>query len=163
MFSRPRGGPGLVRPALALTALTLLMAPASVGDTTKAPPKPKKAPIATVDSAVVTVTNAKDRNLRLEATGSAATAGWTDAKLVRFLTLDPPPDGIYSFDIVAMPPTDLDDLKKAPTPVAIPSVAWRTYPKDAKAVRFRAEKNCVIVALPGVDKSTISPGDCKLS
>jgi hypothetical protein len=120
----------------------------------------KKTPILSLDTVKVTVSSEKDRTLRLEATGKVETEGWTDAKLARVIPLTPPPDGIYDVEALARKP--MDDGKDGVIPIAIPILTWRVYPKEVKAIRFKAEKNCIIAVLPGVDKATIAKGDCTL-
>jgi hypothetical protein len=120
----------------------------------------KKTPILSLDTVKVTISSEKDRTLRLEATGKVETEGWTDAKLARVIPLTPPPDGIYEVEALARKP--MDDGKEGVIPIAIPVLTWRVYPREVKAIRFRAEKNCIIAVLPGVDKASIAKGDCAL-
>jgi len=120
--------------------------------------KPEDPAILSLDSATVTLMREKPRLLLLQATGKARTGGWTNGRLQRVIPLFPPKDGIYDVKVMASEPSD--PVSDAVTPVAVKALEWRLYPLDVKAVRFQAEKNCIVAVLPGVDKASVDPGSC---
>jgi hypothetical protein len=120
--------------------------------------KPEDPAILSLDSAKVTLVREKPRLLLLEATGKVPTGGWTNGRLQRVIPLFPPKDGIYDVKVMAAKPDDPASSDVAP--VAVKALEWRLYPLDVKAVRFQAEKNCIVAVLPGVDKASIDAGSC---
>ena len=83
--------------------------------------------------------------VELRASGDASTPGWTLAQL----TLEErraPIDGIYDFDFVASPPTNI--MAQVITPISVGPQAWRA-PKGLRGIRVHSKTNVVVAMLPG--------------
>ena len=76
--------------------------------------------------------------LRITATGTVPTGGWSDPRLQPHLHIQPPPDGIHDFDFVADPPT-------GPAPQVISPIqatyTWEAFPEGVRGVRAHASQN----------------------
>jgi len=116
--------------------------------------------VMSVDDATLTILKSSPRILKVEANGHAPTGGWKNGRLQRPHPIIVPGDGIYSLDFVADKPTGI--VNQMVTPIPAKPYTWNKYPADLKGVRISAETNCVIVVLPGVDKSQINAGNCKV-
>ena len=76
--------------------------------------------------------------------GTVGTPGWTNAKLVPFIYIQPPPDGIYDFNFVATPPTKA--VAQVVTDIEAKHVL-KTIPKDLKGVRIHSQTNSQVAYL----------------
>ena len=76
--------------------------------------------------------------LRITASGTVPTGGWSNPELTPFINIQAPSDGIYDFDFRADPPTGL-------APEVISSIhadyVWDNFPKKLKGVRVNASQN----------------------
>lgn len=84
--------------------------------------------------------------LSIIAIGTVSSTGWTNSRLVPFIYIAPPKDGIYEFDFVAETPTGtaLDVLMPIST-----AGEWHEYPKDLKGIRVYASSNEKTIMLEG--------------
>jgi hypothetical protein len=82
--------------------------------------------------------------LRISATGTVPTGGWSNPALQPYIHIQPPPDGIHDFDFVADPPT-------GPAPQVISPIqatyTWEAFPEGVKGVRVHASQNAVTALL----------------
>lgn len=98
--------------------------------------------------------------LRITATGTVRTGGWSNPKLVPYIFIQPPPDGIYDFDFVADPP------EGAATQVISPIEAvhlWENLPESVKGVRVHASQNSKSALLDDIDQPDRPPNRYALS
>lgn len=77
-------------------------------------------------------------NLRILASGTVPTGGWTNPRLEPFIFIQPPPNGIYDFDFVADPPEG--SATQVITPIEVAHL-WENLPEGAKGVRVHAAQN----------------------
>lgn len=82
--------------------------------------------------------------LTIVAAGEVPTPGWTDAELVPFVYIQPPPDGIYDFDFEARPPQGI--VTEVITPIKA-SELLSPIPSDLKGVRIHAQQNAIVAML----------------
>lgn len=90
--------------------------------------------------------------LRIVSTGLVNSGGWSDGKLIPYVYVMPPPDGIYDFDFVATPPCGIA------IQVILPITAshhWRAYPQDLKGVRIHASAGSLEARLDGASSITL--------
>ena len=57
------------------------------------------------------------RRLQVSVAGTVQSPGWSNPQLVPYTYVQAPPDGIYDYDFVATPPTDV--TSKAITPIRL--------------------------------------------
>jgi len=76
--------------------------------------------------------------LRIVASGNVPTARWSDPRLVPYIYIQPPPDGIYDFDFVADPPEGIAAEVISPIDAIY---AWKSFPEGLKGVRIHASQN----------------------
>jgi hypothetical protein len=80
--------------------------------------------------------------LRITASGTVPTAGWTNPQLLPRIYIQAPPDGIYDFDFVANPPKNT--AAQVVTPIQATYV-WQSLPSGLKGVRIHAATNEQVV------------------
>jgi hypothetical protein len=82
--------------------------------------------------------------LRIAATGTVPTGGWSNGTLRPHIHIQPPPDGIHNFDFIADPPT-------GPAPQVISPIqatyTWEELPEGVKGMRVHASENAKTVQL----------------
>jgi len=91
-------------------------------------------------SEVELVAEHKQRILSIVAHGTVTTSGWKNPRLIPYVYITPPADGIYDFDFVADAP-DSPALQ-----VLLPISAgeeWQDFPPDLIGVRVHASTNSV--------------------
>ncbi|MEP6606048.1 MAG: hypothetical protein ABJA60_08005, partial [Nitrosospira sp.] len=76
--------------------------------------------------------------LRIVASGNVPTESWSDPRLVPYIYIQPPPDGIYDFDFVADPPEGVVAQVISPIDAVY---AWKSFPEGLKGVRIHASQN----------------------
>lgn len=76
--------------------------------------------------------------LRITASGNVRSGGWSNPRLEPFISIQPPPNGIYDFDFVADPPEG--PATDAITPIGVVHL-WDPMPEGVKGVRVHAEQN----------------------
>ncbi|MDQ3185105.1 MAG: hypothetical protein M3Q16_01300 [Pseudomonadota bacterium] len=76
--------------------------------------------------------------LRISASGNVPTGGWSNPRLVPYIYIQPPPDGIYDFDFVADPPEGI--ATQVISPIEVVHV-WKDLPDRLKGVRIHASQN----------------------
>ena len=113
--------------------------------------KPDKKPnhvekIVQVDSVSVTYIKKNPPQLKIEAHGKASSMGWTKPTLSPHVYIQPPPDGIYDYDFVAIPPTGI--VPQVLTPISAELVLTE-IPKGMKGVRVHAKTNSKEAKLEG--------------
>ena len=113
--------------------------------------QPTKPPIEAKEETVLSVTDVKlaaDKTyppkLIIRAQGTVSTYGWENGKLVPFVYIQPPPDGIYDFNFVATPPIHL-------VPEVVTCIEAKhildTIPKNLKGVRIHSRTNSQVAYL----------------
>lgn len=70
--------------------------------------------------------------LAVTATGQVPTGGWTGAKLTRRDYEKPPKDGIYEYDLTAVPP---DGIATQVLSKVTATDKWKDPPKDMKGIK----------------------------
>src|SRR5205823_6356365 len=84
--------------------------------------------------------------LEMQASGTAASPGYTKAGFLNRINAAAPKDGIYEVDVVADKPAAATPA--AETPVEVKG-AWTGYPKEhLKGVKFISKTNSVVAMLP---------------
>ncbi|SEK65606.1 hypothetical protein [Nitrosovibrio tenuis] len=82
--------------------------------------------------------------LHISASGTVPTAGWSNPQLMPHVHIQAPPDGIYGFDFVAVPP-------EGATAQVISSIevadVWENLPEGIKGVRIHASQNSKTILL----------------
>ena len=76
--------------------------------------------------------------LNIHAEGVVRTSGYTNGRLVPYVYVMPPRDGIWDFDFVADKPDD--PAKQVLCPIAT-DYMWHNYPEDLKGVRIHSSTN----------------------
>lgn len=82
--------------------------------------------------------------LRITATGLVPTSGYTDPELAGWIYIQPPPDGIYSFDFIARAPSGTALQVLSPVTAV---QHWQPFPGDLKGVRVLSASNEIVVML----------------
>jgi hypothetical protein len=78
--------------------------------------------------------------LAISALGQVSSSGWTNPQLSPWIYITPPADGIYDFDFIATPPTEIS----LPAFFPIAAVAtWPDPPTGLKGVRIHATSNAM--------------------
>lgn len=83
-------------------------------------------------------------SITITAKGVVPTGGWSNAELAQYIYINPPADGIYSFDFTAKKPTGI--VTQVISPIEAQFV-WKNFTADLKAVRVIAEKNEIVKPL----------------
>lgn len=139
---------------LACLSLTACQGGSEEAQATSPPPKKSLArpaqmyagqePIQSVQSGSVEV--GPDGGLRLKATGTTATAGWTDAAFLPRIYAATPPDGVYEIDVIATKPDGA--AAQVETPIEVTG-AWNRYTDGrVKGVKFISKTNEVTAMVP---------------
>ena len=76
--------------------------------------------------------------LNIVAKGNTSSAGWSKAKISPFVYITPPPDGIYDFDFLAVPPSGPSATVITPVKAAY---NLNPLPDNLKGVRIHAKQN----------------------
>ena len=76
--------------------------------------------------------------LLIEVEATTRTSGYTDPKLVEYIYVPPPLDGVYDFDCIATPPASVSSDVISPISV---SHVMEPMPGDLKGVRIHASNN----------------------
>ena len=111
--------------------------------------------VQSVGSVHLAILRTNPLTLRITSDGTVPTSGYKDAELAAWIYIQPPADGIYSFDFMARPPggpaTDVISPIKAVE-------HWQPFPKDLKGVRVISSTNEMIAMLSAAtDGGTILP------
>ena len=93
-----------------------------------------------VDSVELTRIPSKPAQVNITAYGTASTPGWTAAQLVPFIYVQAPPDGIYDFDLVALPPIG-GVTTQVLTPLPEPASLTEFLPDKFRGVKIHALDN----------------------
>ncbi len=99
----------------------------------------------------LSVLESSPQQLNIVASGNVTSSGWTNPKLIPYVYITPPLDGIYDFDFVASPPEG--PALQVITPIE-GQHRLESIPEGFKGVRIHASKN-VKVALLGESGTTI--------
>jgi hypothetical protein len=91
-----------------------------------------------VKDAQITINKRLPPQVSIIAEGVVRTTGWTRGRLIPYVYIQPPPDGIYDFDFVATPPD-------GPSGDALTPITSEEYtmpaPKGFRGIRIHAETN----------------------
>lgn len=85
--------------------------------------------------------------LIISTSGSVPTLGWSEPELSAHIYVTPPQDGIYGFDFLAKPPTEIGGTQVAPISTSL-QTPWL---KTMKGVRVYTSSNDIVVRLLTVD------------
>jgi len=91
-----------------------------------------------VDDVKITYIKRSPPEYRIDATGKTRTAGWSKAELSAVVYVQPPPDGIYDYQFVAEPPSEVSS--QVLTPISSQKVLEK-MPTGFRGVRVHAESN----------------------
>lgn len=92
-----------------------------------------------VDS--VSLTNSGPNDLLIVAEGIVTSEGWTNPRLMSYVYIQPPPDGIWDFVFGADPPSEISN--PMPTPITAKQVVMNV-PDSFKGVRVHAATNSMV-------------------
>ena len=76
--------------------------------------------------------------LRITASGTVPTGGWSNPKLDPYIYIQAPPNGIYDFNFVADPPEGV--ATQVITPIEA-VYTWEHFPEGVKGIRVHASQN----------------------
>ncbi len=97
-----------------------------------------------IDQVHATELRSHPPSIAIAVIGAVNSSGWTQARLVPWVYRAPPEDGIYDFDFIATPPTDI--ALEVITPIAHSQII-PNHPKDLKGVRVHATSNSLSAPL----------------
>jgi hypothetical protein len=100
--------------------------------------QPRQAKIFRVDTVTIHILKTNPPILVIQALGTVGSTGWKNGKLIPFVYVKPPADGIYEFDFVAEQPTGLT------LPVLLPITAegqWQNFPPNLKGIKVYSSSN----------------------
>ncbi len=78
--------------------------------------------------------------------GVVPSGGWTSPHLIPYVYLNPPPDGIYDFDIVANAPAPEASVIRITTPITC-NYRLKDAPADLKGVKIHTSSNAMAALL----------------
>ena len=96
-----------------------------------------------VENVKLSILESLPLKLSITALGTVPTPGWKDGELIPHVYIQPPPDGIYGYDFVAVPPDQL--VPQVITPIVANKV--EPLPDGLKGVRVHASLNSKIALL----------------
>ncbi|HEY0679586.1 MAG TPA: hypothetical protein VGD17_14980 [Chitinophagaceae bacterium] len=76
--------------------------------------------------------------LAIDAYGVVPTPGYKNPRLIPWIYIQPPPDGIWDFDFIADEPDGI--VPQVLSPISA-TYYWAAYPQDLKGVRIHAVLN----------------------
>lgn len=91
-----------------------------------------------VDQIELAILKSNPPQLSITAIGIVSTPGWRNPRLVEYIYVQPPPDGIYDFDFIAEAPEV--PVPQVPQPV-ITTHVWSGRIDELKGVRVHASAN----------------------
>ena len=97
-----------------------------------------------IQSVQLSVLESAPPKLRIVASGTVPTAGWTEPQLLPFVYIQPPPDGIYDFSFVAKAPREI--VPQVITPITA-DFLLEPLPDDLRGVRVHASLNNKVALL----------------
>lgn len=111
-----------------------------------------------INSVEMRVLNSTPKTLAVFAVASVTSSGWCCPRLVPWVYVAPPVDGVYDFDLVATPPSGiaLDVI----TPIAIADT-FAAPPSGFKGVRIHASANAVEALIAGTNAVDFSDAGSK--
>ncbi len=84
-------------------------------------------------------------NLIVDAKGEVTTGGWSNGRLIPYIYIAPPADGIYEFDFVADSPDGI--VPQVITPIDAKPFVWNGFPDELKGVKIYTSSNSKIEKL----------------
>ncbi|WP_430967354.1 hypothetical protein [Spongiimicrobium sp. 2-473A-2-J] len=81
-------------------------------------------------------------NLVIKVKGEVTSGGWTNARLVPYIYIAPPVDGIYEFDFVADAPGGI--ITQPIASIDAKPYTWEAFPEELKGVKVYASSNNLI-------------------
>ncbi len=97
--------------------------------------------------------------LLISVVGSVTSTGWTGAQLSRWYSFAPPADGIYDFDLNALPPSG--PANDVISPISVAAI-YPEPPHILKGVRVHATTNSLVALLSDSAKIEFADADKKL-
>jgi hypothetical protein len=102
-----------------------------------------------VTNVALTIFKTKPPILYIFAEGIVPTLGYKNGKLLPYIYIKPPADGIWDFDFVADKPDGIVPQVLAPITA---DYMWEDFPSDLKGVRIRAAHNQIEAKLSSSDE-----------
>ncbi len=133
----------LTKPLLIVVALIAIAAMSGCA-TSEPSAEPRR--VMEVTEVKLAVLESQPPQLQITAIGNVPTAGWKDARLRPYTYVQPPPDGIYDYDFVAVPPDG--PAATVITPVNA-TLRVSPMPEGIKGVRIHAQRNNMVARLDG--------------
>jgi len=121
---------------------------------------PNKPPISTetviyrVDGVELSAANASTRGITITATGSVLEGGWSNPRLIPYVYIQAPPDGIYDFDFVATPAPAGGASAQMLTTLTTQYI-YDSVPSGLKGVRIHASTNDKLALLTNLAPTPI--------
>lgn len=109
-----------------------------------------------VDSVELTRISSKSAQVNISAYGTASTPDWAGAQLVPFVYVQAPPDGIYDFTLVALPPLS-GATTQVLTPLPEPGSLTEFLPDGFRGVRIHALDNTMEKLLAPQSEAVVFP------
>jgi hypothetical protein len=106
--------------------------------------QPTQAKIFRVDTVTIHILKTNPPILAIQASGTVGSSGWKNGKLIPYIYVKPPADGIYEFDFVAEQPSGIT------LPVLLPITAegqWENFPPTLKGIRVYSSTNNSVAML----------------
>lgn len=119
-----------------------------------APRWPVSKKVLRVDSIGLQILKSMPPTLSIVATGVVPTTGWHNGRLIAYVYVQAPPDGIYDFDFVADPP--MGPAGQIVLPI-VGANTWHDYPQDLKGVRVHASVNKKEQPLSSAQEMKVQP------
>jgi hypothetical protein len=79
--------------------------------------------------------------LAITCKGEVPSSGWTNGRLIPFVYIAPPADGIYEFDFVADEPTGTN--AQVISEILAETYYWDDFPQDLKGVKINSSTNSI--------------------
>ena len=95
-------------------------------------------PVFKVDAVDLQLQKSNPPNLVIRAVGTVTSSGWTNGRLIPFVYVKPPENGIQDFEFVADPPTGV--ALQVLTPIRA-DYTWKGVGPDVQGVRIHAAAN----------------------
>lgn len=89
----------------------------------------------------VSLTNSGPNDLLIVAEGMVPSEGWTNPRLISYVYIQPPPDGIWDFNFAADPPSETSNPML--TSITAEQVV-KNVPDSFKGVRVHAATNSMV-------------------
>lgn len=93
--------------------------------------------------------------LQIISHGIVSSMGWTNPKLIPYVYVTEPSNGIWEFDFIADPPLSI--AATVLTPI-FAKIEWQDFPKSLKGIKVYASSNSLVESLTDSKELTLSGG-----